>query len=99
MNDSYGANENSLLSQFDFASALTTLMPLVIITSIVIFGLLIVSVVRQHQQRQQQRQMQKDISAIRELLEKRFGDTTTYSSRQAPLNKELASDPQLPPRP
>ena len=67
--------------------------------TVIVVGLLIISSIRQHRQRQQSRQMQEDIHAIRELLEKRFGNTIASTSRPAPLSKELESDPQIPARP
>ncbi|HMS93261.1 MAG TPA: hypothetical protein PKD28_02615 [Candidatus Saccharibacteria bacterium] len=99
MNDIYTTDESSLLSQFGLDSSLAMIVPMLIVSTVVVLGLMIFSSIRQHKQRQQSHQMQQDIHAIRELLEKRFGNTTTYISRPAPLNKELESDPQLPPRP
>ena len=99
MNDIYTTDESSLLSQFGLDSSLAMIVPMLIISTVVVLGLMVISGVRQHKQRQQSRQMQQDIHEIRELLEKRFGSTATYTSRPAPLNKELESDPQLPPRP
>jgi len=96
MNDGiYTTDESSLLSQFSLDDSLTALLPLMIVSTVVAIGLLIISSIRQHKQRQ----MQEDIHAIRELLDKRFGNTIAATSRPAPLSKELESDPQIPARP
>ena len=100
MNDGiYTTDESSLLSQFSLDDSLTALLPLMIVSTVVAIGLLIISSIRQHKQRQQSRQMQEDIHAIRELLDKRFGNTIAATSRPAPLSKELESDPQIPAKP
>lgn len=99
MNDIYTTDGSSLLSQSGLDGILTMMVPMLVISTIVVLGIMILAGVRQHKQRQQLRQMQQDIHAIRELLENRFGNTATFASRSAPLSKELESDPQLPPRP
>jgi len=92
-------DSSALSSLLDINSLLGALLPMLIVSSIILVVLVGISLSRHHKQRKMIQQAHDDIHAIRELLESRFGNTNTYTSRPAPLNEELESDPQIPARP
>lgn len=103
--DTYNSSDTteSLLSSFDPVASIEPFMPFIIYgtiaSTVLLVVLFVISTLNHKKQQKAVRQSQQDIHAIRELLEKRFGATVTYQSRQAPLTSDLNDDPQVPARP